>query len=567
MAIIPRADESQVISAGSPVPIAGTSEARMMSQAASGLGEAMVNLGAKLSAVDKASTKHREGVAASIASSDFATDLAVLEQEIKTGKDYGNVPSSKMLSKYRESAQKLYERHARNVSDDGETRLFFEQKAKDLISDRGLKFYSNAIKDYNDITKNNLDFFVSKKATEVAQTTDKNGNIDRQALDSAIADTYKHVMDNDIFTVAEKQDYIVNARKELFGAYINGHVQRITSSTSASERERIEKHALNIFEQEWNVSEGEAIPITGMGGVFNEKEKDHFRNAIVDARDKADNKQIQQQNMRESMDQKTIKRTSEKAYRNLGVEILVNVKDTATLNTAMSRIDDAVAKGALAPEKAESLKRMARQRDDALFGKAILDKITVNSLYRDKFVIDILKAEKPDEYVSDVYEATTKYGVSGDAALSLMDSAGKIAEAFRKNPKLRSDMQDAVSTLDKARTSGGIDKLPREVRLEVEKAIRKAKSMLYESFTENPEIDSKKSAHDIFKSQVMPILQKHKLGKPQASIDIMPELKKIADEYKYKLKTRALTANDELMYKEKIRDLIQIKDTAGVEFA
>lgn len=554
MAIIPRADESQVLSAGSPVPISGTSDARLLSGATSEFSSAVMKLGSQLAAVDKESVRQRQSLEADNAASTFETDIAVVEQQLKTSAEYGSLSSSEMLKKFQNESQKLIERRMKDVPDEGNTRLIFENKARDAVKSRALKFYSDSIQEYNKVTIGKLNSFVSSRASRVSNT------LDLRELEASLTETASHVMSNNILTGTEKQDYLIKAKKELFGSYINGHVQRMMTSDDYLGRDVLEKRALNILEQNWAIESGLGEVTTGVAGVFSEDEKDSFRNRITESKWKANNRQIQQINTLEAMDMRSTKDTSERTFRSLGAEISYKVKDNATLATAKARIADAVRRGDLSPEKEEQLIRMAHT---AGMRKRFEQKETVDSLYRVSFAQNLLDAEDPASLVSDAYDATSKYGVSGAEAVDLMDAGDRAITAMQKNPAIRSSMRESISTFDKTLQIQGIERLPREARLEVEASVREAKRDMYNAFLTTPEFDIKTTSDNILMQKINPTLEKHRLKVQQTTSDINKELKKIGDEYSSKLKDRTLTKDDELQYKKKITDLINMKKNQG----
>lgn len=554
MAIIPRADESQVLSAGSPVPVSSTGDARMMANVTSEFSSAMMKLGSQLAAVDKESVRQRQTLEADNASSDFETDIAVIEQELKKSADYGMLSNSEMLKKFQNEAQKVIDRRMRSIPDEGNTRAIFENKAKDATKTRALKFYADSINEYNKVTVGKLNEYVSKKASTVSNT------ISRSELDAALAATTSHVMSNNILTGTEKQEYLVKSRKELFEAYVNGHIQKMMASDNPDEREVLEKNALRIFEEDWTVENGLAKPKVGIPGIFNEDEKNALRNRIVEGRWKADNRQMQQINALEAMDMRSTRNKSERTFRNLGVEIFTKVTDAATLSTAKARILNAVERGDLSADKAESAIQMAHS---AALRKRFENKESVDSMYRVSFTEKLLDSKEPEALVSDAYDATTKFGVSGSEAIALMESAEKAVVAMHEDPNIRSTMQESARAFDQVRQMPGFDRLSREAQLEVEASARVAKEDLYNLFLINPRFDIKKTTENILNQKINPVLEKYKLKTQPKSINIDQELKKIGDEYNLKLKSSSLTRDDELAYKKRINDLVNMKKNQG----
>jgi hypothetical protein len=88
MPIIPRIDEAQVISSGSPVAIAGTGDARLMSGATDQLGSAILKMGQQLSSIENEASKEKNKYDTSIRTSQFAAEMATLNEELRNSESY-----------------------------------------------------------------------------------------------------------------------------------------------------------------------------------------------------------------------------------------------------------------------------------------------------------------------------------------------------------------------------------------------------------------------------------------------------------------------------------------------
>jgi hypothetical protein len=117
MAIIPRADESQVLNAGSPVPLAtgdtaGEIQAKTLGSFSRGLSSVFIQKAAEIDHANTLAERAREKVDKEEALTNYTTELAILEEDIKKDPMYGTMSSKDVLYKFKNSSRKIQDKYS-----------------------------------------------------------------------------------------------------------------------------------------------------------------------------------------------------------------------------------------------------------------------------------------------------------------------------------------------------------------------------------------------------------------------------------------------------------------------
>lgn len=544
MPIIPRADESQVLNAGSPVAISGTNESRTLTNAGDEFGSALMKLGQVTHRLNAESKRQRAKATADASGSDFETDLAVIGQRIKESPSYGVDDSAALLEAYKKEASITMDAYAAKLSDDNNEKLLFIKDAKDKIAAHGLKFFSDSVSAYNKVTKDNLDKFISREGTKVANSLDK------ETAYNSLAHIEAKVKEYSFLDNAEKQDMLTNARKEIMGSLIDGHVQRILMSNDPAERAALEKKAMQLFTIQYTQREdGKVAPALGVAGVFTDKEREHLYNKIGEARWKADNRDISMKNALEARDEKTLKRQQEYTFRSMVSEIYHNVKDGETFKVANDRIDQMVATQQLTPQKADTLRREAGKN---LYFQKREEDSTAASQYVETFAQELLDQGNNEKALTSAYEAIDKYKVSGETAIKLMDASDVVTKAMQKDPGLAGRVKEEVRRINRPLTWPGYSTLKREDQIKIQDTVRAARNKLYNAFLQNPNFNAADMSKGLLNNDILPVIEKYNIIPKNKPSDVELKKQRIYDEYETKKKLRKLTEDQKKEYKKQI---------------
>lgn len=554
MAIIPRADESQVLNAGSPVPLkTGDSGAEIYAKAAGHfseqIGTLLMKQGGALYAADKAAQKERSKADSENAQTDYIIGLTEMEDRMKRSEEYGTLSTSDMMRKYREESSKLSDSYSAGLTDEF-AKSNFDKEAAKITAQRALQFHAGALKDYNSITENKIDSYISKRASIVSSSGTS------QELTENIGAVTSRIYNNDVLTIAQKNDKVAAARKELLGAYLNGHISRIMLSNTMQDRDVIAKKALKEIDFVDRSPEGAELNIAG---IFNEKEKQKFREDITEAVFKANGRELQRQNSLETMDNRHTKERQKNTFNDLANKGMSVVTDEVTYQIYQEEVRDKAARGLLDPTKVDELEKLALgARGRKEFAEHLTPEETArDNQYREEIYQKAFAVDNPMVLSDDTYNSIKSKKISANASVSINGDLEALSRAFRKDPGLRSRVNSVIQEYDKLKNNPGMKQFPREQQLKAMEAIGKAKMSLYKSVITNPKIDVRATGEDLYQLEVKPVLDSFMptTKEPVDKKEILNEVKVLNEEYFKMKKEGRLTPEIQKDFAEKLKNL------------
>lgn len=560
MAIIPRADESQVLNAGSPVPlVTGNTAGELMGSAVSSfgkkLGEVLIKKGYQLDNLNNASKKQREKIDSESALTDYTTEMAVLEESIKKDPTYGSDPSDKVLDNFKTKSRAIMDKYTKSLSD--RAGIEFRADAERFNRSSFLSFYANTIKEYNANTDIKVKEFVSGKVSSISNLAD-----DPRA-GSKIDDTFltieNNIKSNNIYTELEKQDKIASAKKEMAQAYIDGYINKIgTTSNPSVMKEYADKATRVLNGEEKTTSVPSLFNITDM---FDEKMREKNKLKIDSIFDKTSNEVIRKIQMQETMDSKAQSELNKKTFRDMYNIAVTKVTDAEQLDLFRQDIRLKAGRGELDPTKITALENAAIA-SQAVSSYTIMKKNNITNFDADrKYKFDsyerVFDGENPTIISSESYDAITKRGVSASAAISLQVEMDRLNKVFDKNPGVRSKVNEAAKRFDAVADNPTVIKYDtRENQIKLHDAIISAKANLYERVVANPDIDIATLTEDIHKADIKPVLDtiypKEVLNK---DLDKKARLQALGDEIRDRIKSGKMTKELHLEYARKIKEI------------
>jgi len=557
MAIIPRVDESQILNAGSPVPLEpGRSAGELMGSAVSSFGATVGNLliqkGMQLDQINKAAKKERAKVDAESSMTDFELGVTAMSENLKRSEDYGNVPSEQVLDRYKQESKKLLENISKKLPVGSEEKMLFEADANRTIQRTAVSFYAKAIKDYNDATDARMNSFISSKGAQVSTDTS------RQSLDDAILTIDNKIDTDKFYSNTEKIQKKADARKELISSYIDGHIQKIITTDNASTRNALGEKALSIF--------NETSP--ELFGSLNEKEKASLIKRVDDSLWQTSNREYQKIQQQETMDNRATKESQVKNFRDLYNIAINKVTSAEHLAVFMKDARNRADMGVLDPEKVKVLEKAAIEAQGRSLVSSGLSSTDVNieqinrdneyknTMYRKAFEVD-----SPLGLVSDPYSDMSKKGLSASSVVEMQNNFEKLSSAFSKDPMLKNKVQSSVNEIEKLKNNPDLKRLPREDLGKVLRAIDGAKNKIYSTVVDNPSVDIKGIYDHVISSSIKPVIDSVLPSTQNLSKDdIKLKIKTLGDEYFSKKNAGVLTKKVEDDYKIKINNLkIQLK--------
>lgn len=557
MPIIPRADESQVLNAGSPVPLkTGDSGseiyAKALGRVSEQVGTLLMRQGAAIDAADKAAQKERAKADSENAQTDFLIGLTEIEDNLRRSDEYGNMSTTELMKKYREESSKLSDSYSSGLMDEF-TRANFDQESAKITAQRALLFHTEALKDYNKVTSNKLDSYVSKRASMVSLATSN------KELTENIAAVTARIQSNDVLTSTEKDVKVAAARKELMSAYMNGHISRIIQSDSIYERDVIAKKALRELDIADSSAEGLTANITG---ILDEEEKNKFRNRITDTVYNANGRDLQRQNALEAMDKRHTKAKHQDTFRELYVEGINMVTDDVTYEIFQEKVRDKARRGMIDPTKIDELEKgamnaLGRKRSGLGGGEVSDEQSARDDKYREEIYSKAFTVNNPLVLSEGTYDAMKSRGISASASVEVQAELETLSNAYRKDPGLKARVSSSIQEFDNLANNPSMRQFSREQQLKATDAINKAKMSLYKAVLTNPKLDVKNTADDFYKVNVKPVLDSF-MPATQGPVDkkaIMEEVRVLNAEY-FKLKKEGrLTPDIQKDYANKLKNL------------
>lgn len=536
MPIIPRADESQVLNAGSPVPLrTGDSGAEIYAKAAGQLsqqfGKLLMQQGNALRVAQNKAEDERRKADSENAQTDYSIALAEMENNFKKDPEYGQISTSEMMKRYREESQRLADSFSNGLTDDF-TKANFDREASKITAQNAIKFHAEALKDYNSITSNKVDSYISKRASIVSSSLTK------ESLTTNIAAVTARIYNNDIYTTVEKDNKVTAARKELLSAYLNGHVSQIMQAGSPQQREAISQKALREIDTVDQSPEGAQLNIAG---IFSEKEKEKFRDEITEAVYKANGRELQRINTKETMDNRHMKEAHQKNFKDLAIKGIVSVNDEATYEIFQEEVRAKAQMGLIDPLKVDDLEKLAlesRGRKLGFGGGDIsAEQMRTDDKYREEIYKQAFTVSNPTLLLEDTYTAMKKKGISANASVGVHTELENLAKVLQKDPGLKARVNSSIQEFDKLSNNPGMKQFSREQQLKAIDAIGKAKLSLYKAVMINPKVDVKATAEDLYQLEIKPVLDSFMptMSEPVDKKAIMEEVRVINEEY-YKLK-------------------------------
>lgn len=552
MAIIPRADESQVISAGSPVPISGTSEARMMNNAYGEFGESVMKLGAQLAQVEEATNREKRAIKSRSDVYKFENDVIDMDATFKNSDDYFEQTPSKLKDAYLNSLQKRKQEHLKNIPDD--RKIFFENEIDKLITEKTTKFYADAVKDFSASAENDIE----ENFRELSSKVSRSLSIDETA--KAYYEITGAIDNNQIFTAAEKQKLKTKYADEIVGSLVDGYVLNIERSKSQTVRNNLEEKALGLFAVgaiPKTTGEKDLGPRADLGSLLSRKAREDAIDRITKAKHHADQRELQVINRTEAMDIRATKQEQVKNYRDMYNIALNKVKSVEELQVFQADVRRRAEMGMLDPAKVKTLEQAATEAQ----GRALLagtPQYSINTGYKNQMYDKFFKTDDILDLRETIYDDISKKKISPGLAIALQEDAEKLYNAFRKDPTLKSKVSNSSEMLSKDLQSPELQKLPREKQELIRTTVEKAKAKMLESVVANPQIDTVKLSNDLYTSDVIPVLKSaYNTGpKVRDTKELREQFKRIGDEYKDKKQRKKLTPADEMTYKKKLNDLL-----------
>lgn len=560
MAIIPRADESQVLNAGSPVPLAtgdtaGEIQAKTLGSFSRGLSSVFIQKAAEIDHANTLAEREREKADKEEALTNYTTELAILEEDIKKDPMYGTMSSKDVLDKFKNSSRKIQDKYSSKLQ--GRVSSEFSAEAERYNRSTFLSFYANSIKEYNKNTDIKVGEFVSGKVSRIS------GLSDDPKAGSKIDDTFllieNHINSNNIYTETEKQEKIAGAKKEIAQAYIDGYINKIGTTSNPSVMKEYADKAMRVLNgEEKGASVPSAFNITDM---FDEKMREKNRAKVDSVFDRTANEFFRKEQMQQVMDAKAQKKLYEKTFKDMYFLGVTKVTDNEKLDLFREDIRMKAARGELDPTKIPALEKAALS-SAAVSSYVNTRRMNITDFDADrKFKFDsyekVFAGEDPMLVSADVYDGMTKRGASASAAIAVQTEMDRLSRALDKNPGIRAKVNEAAKRFDAIIDNPTIVKYDtRENQIKLHDAIISAKANLYERVVANPEVDISILSEDIHKSDIKPILDTiyPKEGFDKKS-DKKTRIQALGNEIKELTKSGKMTKELNLEYARKIKEI------------
>lgn len=558
MAIILKSDQSQILNAGSPVPISGTSDARLMSNQLSNFGETLVKVSAELSNVNTAAKRERARLDSENASNDFNTSLLVLSQKLKESPDYTVVDSDKMLEQYKATAYKNAEDYAQQAGLEGDSRNYFIKNSGDAINQYATQFYASAVSDYSKLNSLKVEKAVASKVQKVLIDSQSVSSTDKNSftIAKALADSEVILANTNSLTPVEKENLRAVTNKEIALAFTNGKIAAIYNSPSSFERNKIGEDAINFI----TTSKIATGLFTGRGNdpsstqEMVDKQIDQIRSAMW----QTDSREIQKENQLEALEARNIRQNYKKSFIEMAKDAQLLVKDVPSYNIFRAKIEQKLIDGSLNPADVPKLEKasLPSLMKSGVFSPAFIPDVALDDNYKVKFMEKLLSSKDPMQLVDDPYSSKDVYGSGISAASSLMTVAPRVAERLSKDPLYRTDINEAISSLESVKQNPAFKYMKREESEKINQLIDQARKNVYAFTLDNTEVDSQQIiefSKKLLDKNIMPSLSKY--TPIESKPEIIKKRRQILEEYSAIKKSGKLTKEKEQTYKKRVADL------------
>lgn len=561
MPIIPRVDESQIISAGSPVAISGTTEDRMMWAEAGELGSAMMKVGAKLAQVEAAATKEADGLQVEIEKSKFASELSDLETYLKSQKVYGDTTSDLNPSKFRdiyvEKARALANRYSGKIPQDRNVRLNFQAEAEKIISKGALNFYAEATKEYAGISVQQIETLTNLEGAKLLNLAGTKNMRDQFTLTTN--KIQKFITESQFLTESEKAKLSIGTDKALAKSLIDGYEFKIETSTSSSERQRLMTEALQLMKEtptKKEVVDGVQIEVAtpSVARAFGDDERAKYLNRLTSAKYHADSRALQMENLYAIVDAKEEKKIKVQKIQEYATALINAPKENRGAIIQKMKTDSQMDK-----TKIDDLISLNEKLSD--LGEQL--KSPKATMFKNEFVDKLLKTDMPENLILSPFDSKD---INPYEAIVISNGATNITNELRKDPSLRYRVKDANFVLEQYKTNKNYMFVNNRNKQKLLDAEQKSKEQLYDAMMANPKLDLEKEAQKLYKSNIEPLLQIRKEA-PSGQVPDKQNLDKeldniIAEQQKLK-KDGMLTAEKKRELTRRYAEIMKQMNSSG----
>lgn len=244
MPVIPMSNDSQILIAGSPVPIASASKAAGMAGALSDFGDTIAKVGQALGQANRQAYERKQKLDIEEASNTYAERLTLAQMQLQNEPLIeDDVDGTKTYGAFRDRMREPMQQISETIADP-ETRRAFLAQAEKMSQSQALHVYA-------DMTKRRLKQN-EQQFTRIMGSYSNSARVNPEALDDVLGKMEISVRQDPDLTDDAKATILENGRKDLAFAAFNGMVDRAADGNGdfSSARKFLDERGGEFFSSE-----------------------------------------------------------------------------------------------------------------------------------------------------------------------------------------------------------------------------------------------------------------------------------------------------------------------------